>query len=309
MKSIPKDSISDMARFFTTGFMMGSADIVPGVSGGTIAFIMGIYKRLVESIKTVSGQTLKHLVKLNFKQALNSIPYTFLIPLLLGIATAIISLAGIISHLLETQPIGIWSFFFGLVLASIWIVSQRINSFTPSIIVSLTISAIIAYFIVGLVPVQTSESLLAFFISGAIAICAMILPGVSGSFMLVIMGKYAQVLEAVTQRDLLTLSVFFLGALVGLALFSRLLSYLFKHYHDLLVAALTGLMLGSLRRIWPYKDTVSWMTDRHDTQVPAQQVNILPSSIDMTFFVAVSLCLLGASIILGLSSMGKVKEA
>jgi putative membrane protein len=258
--------------------MMGSADIVPGVSGGTIAFILGIYEQLINSIKTVSGTTLQLILKLKIKQAWQSIPFRFLIPLFAGIFSAIFLLSNALSFLLAHHPSLLWAFFFGLVLASVFIVRKRIPHWTIQNYLILIAFAALAYFIVGMLPVETPSTLLAFFASGAIAICAMILPGISGSFLLVIMGKYEQILQAVTQRDIVTLGVFMVGAAVGLAIFSRILSWLFLHYHDFMIASLTGFMVGSLRKIWPWKETITTRINSHGELVPLIERNIIPEA-------------------------------
>lgn len=297
-----------LLRLFLTGFGMGSADIVPGVSGGTIAFIFGIYEELINSIKTVTSTTLQLILKLKFKEAIASIPFKFLIPLFGGIFTAIFTLSKLISYLLTNQPIYIWSFFFGLVITSIILVSKKITKWETPSFIALILSSIVAYMIVGAVPQETPANLLAFFLSGAVAICAMILPGISGSFLLVIMGKYHQILEAVNNRDFLTLIVFMLGAAVGLALFSRVLSWLFKNHHNLTIATLTGFMIGSLRKVWPWKETILTRLNSHGEIVPVVQQNILPDSFDQTVIFAVLLAFVAAVLMLYLSKFDNKKE-
>lgn len=287
---------------------MGSADIVPGVSGGTIAFIFGIYKDLVNSIKHVSGETLALLLKGQVRQAIAGVPFAFLVPLVLGIGAAVITLANLLSRLLEDHPVYVWSFFFGLVLASVLVVRKRVTHWTPPKIALLLAAALGAYVLVGAVPVETPETALAFFLSGSIAIVAMILPGVSGSFILVLLGKYEQVLAAVTDRDILTLLLIIAGAAIGLALFSRILSWLFAKHHDLAIAVLTGFMLGSLRKIWPWKEVMSTRINRHGDEVPLHEVNILPPAWDETVLLAVFLAGLAIALILYLESLQATRE-
>lgn len=272
---------------------MGSADLVPGVSGGTIALIVGVYEDLINSIKTVSGTTLKLGLKGQIKEAIASVPFKFLVPLGLGLLTAVLTLAKALEWLLLNQPVFLWSFFFGLVLASIVVVGRRVKVWSIQAVVSFTIGAISAYAIVGLVPVETPATLPAFFISGLIAICAMILPGVSGSFLLIIMGKYSQILTAVSERNFVVLGTVAIGAVLGLALFSRVLSWLFEHYHDTAIAALTGVMLGSLRKIWPWKEVLQTYLDSHGVEMPLVEQNILPSAYDQNFLLAVLLMVIG----------------
>ncbi len=253
---IKKQLFKHHIRLFLTGFGMGSADIVPGVSGGTIAFIFGIYEELIFSIKKLSGETLKLVLRGKIHQAIKSIPFNFLVPLGTGILSALLLLASLIKHLLASSPEIVWSFFFGLIVASILIVRKRVVSWDKHDIVAFLVSSIGAYVLVGFVPVATPETYLAFFLSGAIAIVAMILPGVSGSFLLVLLGKYEQILHAVVEKDIIVLLVFMAGAALGISLFSRVLTWLFAKHHDIAIAVLSGFMLGSLRKVWPWKETV-----------------------------------------------------
>lgn len=256
---------------------MGAADVVPGVSGGTMAFILGIYEELIGSIRAVGTTSFwRPLSRGRINEAAAAINLKFLIAVLAGILIAIISLARLLEHLLKTQPVYIWSFFFGLVLASVFVVARRIERWTASTWVLVLSAAAAAWILVGLVPLQTPDAWWFFFLSGALAICAMILPGISGAFILLLLGKYGEVLAAVNARDLVTVGWVALGAILGLILFSRVLTWLFRHYHDLTVAALIGLMLGSLRKIWPWKVDTAWIVDTHGARVPTVQANVLP---------------------------------
>jgi len=287
---------------------MGSADIVPGVSGGTIAFIFGVYEELIDSIKLVSGQVPRLVLKGKIKEAWETIPFHFLVPLFLGIAGAVLTLTNILSHLLTTQPVLIWSFFFGLVLASVFLVSKRIVTWDLRDIAFMLVFTVIAYQLVGAVPVETPANPIAFMLAGAVAICAMILPGISGSFLLLIMGKYEQIIEAVKSFDIITIGFVGIGAVLGLALFSRLLSYLFKKHHDIMIASLTGFMIGSLRKIWPWKETITSRINSHGIEVPVIQQNILPSSFDQTVVYAILLCLGAILLIVALERLQLTKE-
>jgi len=295
-------------RLFLTGFSMGVADLIPGVSGGTIAFLSGIYEELIFSIKQVTGGTLRLILQGKIADALKSIPFPFLIPLGVGLLTAVFALANVLSYLLETFPVFVWSFFFGLVLASTVIVMKRVVAWDFIDKVSFVVAAIGAYILVGLVPVETPNTLLAFFLAGAVAICAMILPGISGSFILLLLGKYQQILAAVTQRDVLTLAVFAAGCAVGIALFSRVLSWVFKRYHDISVAILAGFMLGSVRKIWPWKELVSTRINSHGIEVPLVEANVLPSVFDMSVVVAIFLAGLAVFLVYRLDKLHLVKE-
>ena len=233
---------------------MGAADVVPGVSGGTIAFISGIYEELLESISSVSFKTIQVLRTQGFAEAWKQINGNFLISLLVGIGISVVSLAKIISWLLENEPVLLWAFFFGLVLASIFFIGKQITKWNVVTFIVLTGGTLLAYWITTLQPLVTENSSSVFlFISGAFAICAMILPGISGAFILVLLGAYRPVLEAVHSRDLKIIIVIGAGAIVGLLTFSRLLKWLFHHHKNLTLAILTGFVLGSLNKIWPWK--------------------------------------------------------
>lgn len=292
----PKHSHS-ILRYFITGFAMGSADIVPGVSGGTIAFIAGIYEELIHTIKIVSSEGVKKLIKFDVKGLLNLIPYKFLVPLGAGILTAIFTFARFLEFALTHYPIYVWSFFFGLIIASIFLVRKKIEKWNSQLYLALVIASIAAYVIVGAVPVETPATILAFFLSGIIAITAMILPGISGSFLLLIMGKYQQILGAVTDFNFVILAAVAAGAVIGLGLFSQLLSYLFKHYHNLMIASLTGLMIGSLRKVWPWKETIQTYVDSHGEIIPLVQRNIVPGALNIEFVIAIILGICGFLII------------
>ena len=258
------------------GFCMGAADVVPGVSGGTMAFILGIYEELIGAIRSFDTAFVKRLFSLRIKAALDHVPWPFLLALVVGIFTAIFSLAKVLSWLLENRPVSIWSFFFGLVLASIFTVSRHLKKWDLPLIAWLILGAIGAYLLVGMVPVSTPETWWFLILSGVIAICAMILPGISGSFILVLLGKYDYLLRAVNHRDFLTLALAAMGAAIGLISFVRLLSWLLKRHHDVTIAVLTGLMLGALRKVWPWKETLESFIDKDGSVKALVQANILP---------------------------------
>lgn len=287
---------------------MGSADIVPGVSGGTVAFLMGIYEELIQSIKTLSGEVPRLILQRKFKEAWEAIPFGFLLPLGIGLLTALVTLSGLVSYLLHTYPEYLWSLFFGLVISTILIVRKRVVTWNLHDVIAMVATAILAYFIVGAVPVETPNTLPALFLSGMVAICAMILPGVSGSFLLVIMGKYEQVLTAITNRDFVSLMVFGLGTVVGLGLFSRILSWLFKKHHDIVIALLTGFMIGSLRKVWPWKEVISTRINSHGEIVPFIERNILPSQLDAQLLFCLVLIVIGFGLVLLLDKMHVTKE-
>jgi len=248
-----KRTLKDYLVISLKGIAMGAADVVPGVSGGTIAFISGIYEELINSINQVNLKSLKLLRTEGIASMWKSINGNFLISLLIGIALSVITLAKLIRHLLETQPILIWSFFFGLVLASIFYVAKQINKWNLGSILLLLAGAFLAYFITTLTPQSSESSYSYLFLSGALAICAMILPGISGSYILLLLGVYKTVLDAIHDKDVKILGMVMAGAIIGLLSFSRILKWLFDHYQNLTLAMLTGFIIGSLNKIWPWK--------------------------------------------------------
>ena len=269
-------TLKDYLGLTARGFAMGSADVVPGVSGGTMAFILGIYEELINSIKDMVNPTaIQLLVRFKLKEALDVLPWKFLLAVGIGILLAILSLARFLEWMLENHPALLWSFFFGLVIASIFTVSKRVKRWGVTTTVSVVIGAIVAYIIVGLVPAKTPDTPWFLFLSGVLAICAMILPGISGAFILVLLGKYEYVLSAVNDRDILTLFIVAAGAAVGIVTFAQILGWFFKRYHDTTVAVLMGFMVGSLRKIWPWKETVEFI-EHHGEQIPIRQINVLP---------------------------------
>jgi putative membrane protein len=233
---------------------MGAADIVPGVSGGTIAFITGIYDRLLGAINSVNFSVLKTLKSQGLVVAWKQIDGTFLLALFVGIISSILILSKPILFLLENQPVLIWSFFFGLVLASVWLVGRQIKDFSITNITIFALAAIVAYWITTLDVLQGSNNLIYIFLAGTIAICAMILPGISGAFILLILGVYQIVINAIHERDIKMIAVFGLGCIVGLLSFSRLLKWLLSNKRAQTLAMLTGFLLGSLNKIWPWKN-------------------------------------------------------
>ena len=299
-----KRTFPDYLALTGKGFCMGASDVVPGVSGGTMAFVLGIYDELIFAIKSFDLQSLRFLLTLNTRALFNRVKWRFLLSVGIGIFTAVFTLARILSWLLQNRPVLIWSFFFGLILASVVVVSRRVEKWSASARIALLSGAVGAYILVGLVPISTPEQPWFLFLCGAVAICAMILPGISGSFILVLLGKYHYVLEAVNQRDLLSLSVVAAGACVGIAAFSRLLGWLIRNYHDLMVACLTGLMLGSLRKVWPWKETISGLEGVNGKAATLIQANILPAQWDGAVLSAISLMVLGLAAVLLLERLG-----
>ncbi len=244
---------------FLRGFLMGMADVVPGVSGGTIAVLVGIYERLVHSI-SMASKALGNVLRLRFREAarrLGDIEWSLIIPLLIGIATAILLLAGVISHLLETYPEAMAGAFAGLVAASAWVAARLIKAPNWTHVAIVLVVTVATFALLGLKGGEiTDPSWPVIFGAGAIAICAMILPGISGSFLLLMLGMYEFVINAVNDRDIPIVLVFGLGCIVGLALFSQVLDWSLRNHHDIVIAAMVGLMIGSFRVLWPWPDGV-----------------------------------------------------
>lgn len=272
-----KRTLKDYVVITLKGIAMGAADVVPGVSGGTIAFIAGIYDELIHSIKNIDAQCFKYFFTGKFKAFWNKINGNFLLALILGIGISIFSLAKLITVLLNDYPILVWAFFFGLVLASTWFVAKDIKEWNWKTILSFIIGAGVAYYITVASPAETPNHPAFIFLCGAIAICAMILPGISGSFILLLMGKYAYIMEAVSGFNLLVLGVFAVGAFLGITTFSHLLSYALRRFRAITLALLTGFMLGSLNKVWPWKETLETYVDSHGAIKPLVESNIAPN--------------------------------
>ncbi|APZ47963.1 DUF368 domain-containing protein [Polaribacter reichenbachii] len=303
--------VKDYVVISLKGMAMGAADVVPGVSGGTIAFISGIYEELLGSISNVNLGLFKTLKKEGFKEAWKQLNGNFLLALFIGIFISIISLAKAIKYLLENEPILLWSFFFGLVLASIIYIAKQISKWNVVSIVALVLGAFLAYYITTLNPlVSESSSSLYILFAGAIAICAMILPGISGSFILVLLGAYKPVLDAVNDRDFKTILIFMVGAVIGLLSFSKVLKWLFANYKNYTLAALTGFIIGSLNKIWPWKETLTWRTNSHGIKVPFNQQSVSPFSFEgnpqLTF--AIILAIIGFALILIMEKLAVKKH-
>ncbi len=281
-------STKDYVLLTLKGMAMGAADVVPGVSGGTIAFISGIYEELIETISGVNLKLLKTLKNEGISSAWKALNGNFIIALFLGIGISIVSLAKFISYLLESQPVLLWSFFFGLVLASVFYVGKQVKKWTIGPLLSLLIGAVSAYFITTLPPLAQSDSTFYIFISGMIAICAMILPGISGSFILLILGSYQTILGAVKDKEFLTIATFMGGCVIGLLAFSKVLKWTFAKFHDITIALLTGFLIGSLNKIWPWKKVNSFRMNSHDEWVTFLDQNVAPSQYNLPVLNSIS---------------------
>ncbi len=238
------------------GMAMGAADVIPGVSGGTIAFISGIYEELIESLNNINFGALKILLKDGVAEFWKHINGTFFVVLFGGIIISILSLVRLVTYLLKNEPVLLWSFFFGLIAASVWLVGKGIKKWNAGVIISMSIGTGIAFYISTIQTVAHVDTKLYIFLSGAIAICAMILPGISGSFILILLGSYGLITDGLKEVDLVVIGLFALGCITGLMSFSRLLKFLFSRFREITVAVLTGFMLGSLYKVWPWKNQV-----------------------------------------------------
>ena len=293
-------TIKDFVIIGFKGMAMGAADVVPGVSGGTIAFISGIYEELLTSISNVNLSLLKTLKSNGIKAAWKQVNGSFLLSLFIGVFVSIVSLAKAIKWMLENEPILLWSFFFGLVLASVIYIAKQIAKWNVLTFIMLISGAILAYYITTLNPlVSENSSPLFLFLAAALAICAMILPGISGAFILVLLGAYKPVLAAVNNREFTTIAIVGAGAITGLLTFSRVLKWLFTNYKNYTLAVLTGFIIGSLNKIWPWKETLTWRTNSHGVKVPFNQQSVSPLSFeDNQLLYATLLAMVGFGLIL-----------
>jgi putative membrane protein len=290
------------------GMAMGAADVVPGVSGGTIAFISGIYEELITSINNINLSLFKILKKEGLKVAWEKVNGNFLVALFLGIFISVLSLAKFLSWLLENKPVLLWSFFFGLVLASIFFVGKEITKWTIGTVVVFLLGAAVAFFITELPPNENVGSLPYLFLSGALAVCAMILPGISGAFILVLLGSYKTILDAVHERDIKIVLIVAVGAIFGLLSFARLLKWMFNHYKNITLALLTGFILGSLNKIWPWKKVLETKTFGEKTIV-VDDMNVWPTAFegDNQLILAIILAMIGFSLIFILEKIASKK--
>ncbi len=250
---MPKRTLLQNLLLTLKGMAMGAADVVPGVSGGTIAFISGIYEELIDSLNNFNMKALVVWRKEGTPALWKHLNGTFFLFLFAGIGISIFTLSKIVIYLLETHPVLLWSFFFGLVIASVWMVGKSVKKWSTGTIASLVIGIAIAFWISSIQTTVSVDAKWYIVLSGAIAICAMILPGISGSFILILMGSYHIVYGAIADRDLMIIGLFAIGCVIGLLSFARILKFLFTRFKDLTITLLTGFMIGSLYKVWPWK--------------------------------------------------------
>jgi putative membrane protein len=295
--------ITDYILIFFKGSAMGAADVVPGVSGGTIALISGIYEELLQTISSVRLSLFKVLFKEGIGAFWKKVNGNFLLALLSGIAVSILSLAKLFSWLLREHPVPLWAFFFGLVLASVPMVVGNVKNRSIKLIPFFILGTAFALSL-SFLPVSKGNTELWFvFVSGMVAICAMILPGISGSFILLIMGMYQYILGALNDRDIPVILIFMSGCVVGLLGFSRVLSWLFKKYHDITIALMSGFLLGSLLEIWPWKKVLSTRVNSKGEEVPFLQENILPES--ETLLIGILMMATGLVLVFTIERLGR----
>jgi putative membrane protein len=301
------------------GIAMGAADVVPGVSGGTIAFISGIYQELIDSINNIDLSLLKTIKKEGIKAAWKQANASFLLALIIGIGISILTFSKIITHLLATQPILVWSFFFGLIIASILLIWKQISNWKPVTIVTLLIGIVLTYYITIARPVSSPDSYPYLFLSGFVAIIAMILPGISGAFILLLMGSYETVIGTINQfregftqlngeillNALTKLGVFAIGAIIGLKTFSKILHWMFDHHKNTTLALLVGFMIGSLNKVWPWKKVLETRINSHGETVPFLEKSILPQDFsgDAQVITSIILAVFGFLVIYGMEKI------
>lgn len=293
------------------GLAMGAADVVPGVSGGTIAFISGIYEELVASISNINFSLLKTLQKEGFKVAWKQLNGSFLAALFIGVLISILSLAKTIKYLLENEPILLWSFFFGLVMASIIFIGRQVEKWNYKLLLLAVFGAAFGYTITIVSSTSITEINYLFLVfAGAIASCAMILPGISGSYILLLMGVYPIVMTAITNRDVKIISAIGVGVVLGLLFFSKLLKWLFSKYKNEMLVVLTGIMFGSLNKVWPWKITVTTYLNSHGETKPLLEQSISPFSFDgdPQLMLSILLALSGFFIIIAMERVAKLKK-
>lgn len=288
-------SIKDYLVITAKGMAMGAADVVPGVSGGTIALIAGIYKELIDTLTSLNFSVFTTLKKDGIVATFNQVNGKFLVALLGGIAISILSLAKVFHYLINNEPVLVWAFFFGLIVASVWLIGNRIPKWNVGTITALIIGAIISFSVTVISPAQGPDTIWYLFLSGALAFVAMILPGISGSFILLLLGAYHLILGKVSAlidgiKDMdftiilsngISLGVFAIGGAIGLLSFSRLLKWMFEKYENTTLAVLTGFLIGSLNKVWPWKETqevfVKHAGEANEKIIPIVESNVLPN--------------------------------
>ncbi|GAA0854301.1 DUF368 domain-containing protein [Aliiglaciecola litoralis] len=309
MKAVKRDK-KGYVGLGLRGMLMGAADAVPGVSGGTIAFMTGIYAELIYSLKQCGPEAVKVLFKHGIPSAWRHINGNFLLSVFGGIIVSLITLSHLVVFALEQYPVLLWSFFFGLILAAVWSVIRHIERWGVSVMASFALGTVVAFYVTIMTPTFIEATPIMVFLAGMIAICAMILPGISGSFILLLLGMYAPMLNAVKSLQFTTLAIFASGCVIGLLSFSRVLNWMFEKHKTLTLALLGGFMLGSLNKVWPWKVTIESIINRHGKEIPLLQSNVLPSTFETSTgqhsyaMLALALMLLGVFMVYLLEKFG-----
>ena len=299
----------DYFMLYVKGVSMGGADVIPGVSGGTIAFITGIYDELINSIKSIDWSVVKLVFQFKIVDAWKAVNGNFLICILGGMATSLLSLSKLMTYLLKTYPIQIWSFFFGLILVSAPLIFRDIKKWNVATVLSGIAGIAIAYWITIVSPTETPTNLPFIFFCGSLAICAMILPGISGAFILLLIGKYEYMITALINFDLPVILVFVAGCFLGLVGFSKVLSWVLEHYRYPALSLLAGFMIGSLNKVWPWKEVTAFRIDHAGNQVPAFDKSVLPDRFmevtgsDPLIFQAILFTAMGILLVVGIEKI------
>ncbi|MGL4826098.1 MAG: DUF368 domain-containing protein [Vibrionaceae bacterium] len=293
------------------GMAMGAADVVPGVSGGTIAFITGIYDTLLESIRRINPSLFSLFKQHGGRHVWQHINGSFLVCLITGILTSILLFAKAVSFALAEYPVIIWSFFFGLIVASAIHMIKQIDTWKwPQVSVAI-LGCVLAYVVTIASPITLEFNLFTVFLAGSIAICAMILPGISGSFILLLLGMYSPVIDAVKGFDFSILGIFAIGCVVGLLSFSHVLSWLLREYRSLTIAFLTGLLVGALGKVWPWREAITFRTNSAGEQVPLLEKVLSPQSFEMVtgqssqLLLAIVMMVVGFMLVMGMEQLSK----
>jgi putative membrane protein len=308
-------SFRDYLLLYVKGVSMGGADVIPGVSGGTIAFITGIYDELINSIKSIDFSVLKLVFQFRIAAAWKAINGNFLICILGGMATSLLSLSKLMTYLLNNYPIQVWSFFFGLILVSSPLIFRDIKKWNFGTALAGVVGIIVAYLITIISPAETPTNLPFIFFCGALAICAMILPGISGAFILLLIGKYEYMITALINFDIPVILVFVSGCFIGLVGFSKVLGWVLEHYRFPALSLLAGFMIGSLNKVWPWKEVTAFRIDHLGNQVPAFDKSVLPGRFmevtgnDPLIFQAVLFAALGVLLVVGIEKTASYLKA
>lgn len=310
-KSPGPQNVREYVLLYLKAFCMGCADLIPGVSGGTVAFITGIYEDLLAAISSVNKDALMALLRLDLAKLVSLIHLRVLIPILLGMLSAIFSLARLMHYLIQEQPVPTWALFFGLIAASIVVIYKELDHpGQKDNLISLIVGIVFAWAMVSLIPVQTPMSSWFIYLCGIIGITAMILPGLSGSFLLLILGKYEYITGAVknpfVDDNFTILITFALGSVTGVVGFSRILNYFLKNFRSQTMAFLTGVLIGSMKKVWPWKETLETAVIRGKVRV-LREANIMPTNFDGETLLAIGLIFAGFILILVMES--KVKAS